>query len=108
MTMEQAVACALQTPGRAVLPGTAQPTSPRPRALRAVTPGYPDGLSEREVEVLRLLAAGRSNPEIAAALAISRNTVERHVNHIFTKTGMSNRVEAATYAHRQGLLDRQT
>ena len=64
----------------------------------------PGGLSAREVEVLRLLAAGRSNPEIAAALVISRHTVERHVNHILAKTGAANRVEAAAFAHRHGLV----
>jgi DNA-binding NarL/FixJ family response regulator len=66
--------------------------------------GVPGGLSPREVEVLRLLAAGRSNPEIAAALVISRHTVERHVNHILAKTGAANRVEAAAFAHRHGLV----
>ncbi len=63
----------------------------------------PDGLTAREVEVLRLLAAGKSNPAIAAALVISLNTVERHINHIFTKTGVANRIEAARYADRHGL-----
>lgn len=66
---------------------------------------YPDGLSAREVEVLQLLAAGKSNREIADALVISYNTVERHINHIFNKTGAANRVEAATYAHRHALTD---
>jgi len=70
---------------------------------RPSRPRYPDGLSEREVQVLRLVAAGRSNPEIAAALVLSRYTVDRHVNHILAKTGTANRVEAATYAHRRGL-----
>ena len=64
---------------------------------------YPDRLTAREVEVLRLLAQGKSNREIADALVISYNTVERHINHIFAKTGVANRVEAATYAHRRGL-----
>jgi DNA-binding CsgD family transcriptional regulator len=66
---------------------------------------FPDRLSAREVEVLRLLAAGKGNREIAEALVISPNTVERHINHIFAKTGVANRVEAATYAHRHGLAD---
>jgi DNA-binding CsgD family transcriptional regulator len=57
----------------------------------------------RGVEVLRLSAAGHSNQEIAPALVISRNTVERHVNHIFVKTGAANRTRAAGYAHRHGL-----
>ena len=66
-------------------------------------PRYPDGLTAREVEVLQLLAAGKSNREIAGELVISLNTVERHVNHIYTKAGLANRAEAASYAHRQGL-----
>jgi DNA-binding NarL/FixJ family response regulator len=69
-------------------------------------PAYPDGLSEREVEVLRLIAAGRSNREIAEALVISLNTVFRHVTHILTKTGAANRTEAAAYAIRHGLVHR--
>jgi NarL family two-component system response regulator LiaR len=60
-------------------------------------------LSSREVEVLRLLAAGRSNQQIADELVISLNTVRRHVSNIFDKTGVANRVEAAQYATRNGL-----
>ena len=63
----------------------------------------PAGLSAREVEVLRLIAAGRSNRAIAQALFISPNTVLRHVSNIFTKTGVANRAEAAAYATRHGL-----
>ncbi len=62
------------------------------------------GWSARELEVLRLVVAGKSNPEIADALVISRNTVERHVNHIFTKLAVSNRTEPAIYAERHGLV----
>jgi DNA-binding CsgD family transcriptional regulator/tetratricopeptide (TPR) repeat protein len=65
---------------------------------------YPDGLTQREVEVLCLIAAGRRNPEIAAELVISLNTVTRHVSNIFSKTGAANRAEAATYAYRHGLV----
>ena len=64
---------------------------------------HPNGLSEREVEVLRLLAAGRSNQQIAGELFISLNTVARHVAHILDKTGAANRTEAAAYAFRVGL-----
>jgi DNA-binding CsgD family transcriptional regulator len=64
---------------------------------------YPDGLSEREVEVLRLLAAGKSNRAIADALVVSPNTVAFHIKGIFNKTGAANRTEAAAYAHRHGL-----
>ena len=49
------------------------------------------GLSTREAEVLDLIAAGRSNKEIAEALVLSVNTMERHVTHILQKTGASNR-----------------
>jgi DNA-binding CsgD family transcriptional regulator len=72
------------------------------RAARAA-PTWPAGLTGREVEVLRLIAAGRSNRAIAEALFISPNTVLRHVSNIFAKTGVANRAEAAAYATRQGL-----
>ena len=62
-----------------------------------------DGLSAREVEVLRLLAAGKSNAQIADELVISQNTVIRHVSNIFAKIGVENRTEAANYAHRNNL-----
>ena len=78
-----------------------------PSASTVPAPAPPDatsaGLSAREVEVLRLVAQGRSNPEIAAALVISVHTVVRHANHIFAKLGVQNRTEAAAYAHRHGL-----
>jgi predicted ATPase/DNA-binding CsgD family transcriptional regulator/Tfp pilus assembly protein PilF len=60
-------------------------------------------LSQREVEVLRLLARGKSNREIASSLVISLNTVARHVSNIFDKVGATNRTEAATYAHHHGI-----
>jgi len=65
---------------------------------------YPGGLTKREIEVLRLIAGGRSNQEIADELVISINTVLRHVSNIFDKTGVANRAEAAAYATRQGLV----
>jgi DNA-binding NarL/FixJ family response regulator len=66
---------------------------------------YPDGLSEREAEVLRLVAAGKSNRDIAERLVISVNTVFQHVRSILNKTGCSNRTEAAAYALRHGLVE---
>ncbi|HZA24338.1 MAG TPA: response regulator transcription factor, partial [Dehalococcoidia bacterium] len=65
---------------------------------------HPDRLSEREVEVLRLIAAGRSNREIARELYISDRTVAQHVTSILNKTGAANRTEAALYAARRGLV----
>ncbi len=64
----------------------------------------PDGISSREAEVLSLLAAGKSNQEIADELFISRYTVVRHVSNIFQKIGATNRSEATAYAHRRGLV----
>jgi len=64
----------------------------------------PFGLTEREREVLLLLAAGRSNPEIAQQLFISPKTASVHVSNILAKLGVSGRVEAAAVAHRLGIL----
>lgn len=61
------------------------------------------GLTERELEVLRLVAEGRSNPEIAAELFISPKTASAHVSHILEKLGVARRVEAATMAHAMGV-----
>jgi DNA-binding NarL/FixJ family response regulator len=71
-----------------------------PRAAPAV---IPDGLTDREVDVLRLIAAGRSNGEIAAELFLSEATVKTHINHIFAKTSSRDRAQAITYAHRHGI-----
>ena len=67
------------------------------------TPAYPDALTQREVEVLALVAAGKTNADIAEELVISPNTVVRHVSNILAKTGSSNRTEAALYASQNGL-----
>ena len=66
-------------------------------------PAYPDGLTQREVEVLRLVAIGRSNKQIAEEFFISPKTVARHVSNIFTKIDVANRTEAAAYATRHNL-----
>ncbi|HEY5272153.1 MAG TPA: response regulator transcription factor [Acidimicrobiales bacterium] len=75
------------------------PTSP------AAGGPLPDGLTEREAEVLRLIAAGFSNSEIAEQLYVSETTIKTHVNHIFTKTGSRHRSQAVAYAHRRGLAN---
>jgi DNA-binding NarL/FixJ family response regulator len=63
----------------------------------------PDGLTDREAEVLRLIASGMSNGEIAGQLFVSAATVKTHVNHIFAKTGSRDRAQAIAYAHGHGL-----
>lgn len=69
--------------------------------IRAAAPG---GLTAREVEVLRLVASGKSNQEIAGALFLSTKTVARHLSNIFTKIDVSSRTAAAAYAHEHGLV----
>jgi len=65
---------------------------------------WPEGLSEREVDVLRLVARGLSNRQVAAALFISPRTAEHHVQHIYAKIGASTRAAAALFAMEHGLL----
>jgi DNA-binding CsgD family transcriptional regulator len=70
----------------------------RREAARLRSVSLPDGLTAREVEVLRLVASGWSNPQIAAALFLSPKTVARHLSNIFTKTGVTSRTAATAYA----------
>jgi HD-GYP domain-containing protein (c-di-GMP phosphodiesterase class II) len=67
--------------------------------------GWPCDLSDREVEVLVLLARGRTNKEIGKALFISEKTVQHHVTHLYAKTGISTRAAAAVFAVENALLD---
>ncbi len=84
----------------AVLDQAQQPPgepAPAPR------PDFPDELTPREVEVLKLIADGLSNREIADALVLSSATVKTHVNRIFYKTGARDRAQAVRYAYQHGL-----
>ena len=80
---------------QAVLKGAGH--RPRRRA------GLPSGLTAREAEVLVQLGRGRSNPQIAAELHVSRKTVSSHLEHIYAKLGVKTRTEAALFAMRHGL-----
>lgn len=73
---------------------------PRTRRRRP----WPAGLSDRELEAVRLLAAGLPNREIAAELAISRRTAEHHVQHVHAKIGRSTRAAATLFAMEHDLL----
>jgi DNA-binding NarL/FixJ family response regulator len=92
--------------GQAVLDPVVQARLVDVASLPAISAGaehLPDGLTEREAEVLKLIAAGRSNAEIASELFVGESTVKTHVNRIFAKTGSRDRSQAVAYAHRHGL-----
>jgi HD-GYP domain-containing protein (c-di-GMP phosphodiesterase class II)/DNA-binding CsgD family transcriptional regulator len=82
----------------AVLAAAGQPTA-RPRR------GWPRGLSDREVDVLRLIARGRTNRDVAGELHLSVKTVGRHVENLYVKIGVSSRAAAALFAMQERLLD---
>jgi len=63
----------------------------------------PDGLTQREVEILGLIARGLTNPEIAAQLFLSNHTIKTHISRIFAKTGSRDRAAAIGYAHRHNI-----
>jgi DNA-binding NarL/FixJ family response regulator len=73
-----------------------------PRSPASVT--LPDGMTEREGDVLRLVAGGRTNAEIAAELFVAEATVKTHINNLFAKTHVRSRAEAVQYAYRHGLV----
>lgn len=90
--------------GQAVLDPAVQATLLRAAQQAPARPATPpDGLTEREAEVLTLIAAGLSNAEIADRLFVADATVKTHVNRIFAKTGSRDRTQAALYAQRHGL-----
>jgi ATP/maltotriose-dependent transcriptional regulator MalT len=101
----------LRTEGRAmvleeIIAHTGPPTKAGETIITEGQHVYPDGLTEREVEVLRLIALGRSNQEIGQDLVLSRRTVERHVSNIYQKIGAAGKVaraSASAYALRNGL-----
>jgi DNA-binding NarL/FixJ family response regulator len=86
-------------------PGAPAPTGQTPAGGAAAPSGDPGGvddLTPREAEVLKLIAAGQSNREIARTLYVSEATVKTHVNRIFAKTGSRDRVQAMRYAYTHG------
>ena len=95
MTAEQALAAQ----GRTSVP-TAPPIPPAIPSAHAAKPQvtYPEGLTEREVEVLRLVARGLSNAQIAEELVVSLLTIKAHLRSIYSKLGVTSRVAATRYA----------
>jgi DNA-binding NarL/FixJ family response regulator len=95
LTVDQAVALAT-APAVSTL-------SPAPDPSRsAVPPPDPTGLTDRELEVVRLVAQGLTNDQVAEKLVISRRTVNRHLNAIYTKLGTSSRTALVRYAIEHG------
>jgi predicted ATPase/DNA-binding NarL/FixJ family response regulator len=92
LTVDEAVALAFGTP----LMGASASSARRPRVSHAL------GISTREIEVVRLVAEGLSNKEIARRLHVSVRTVETHMRHMLTKTGLVNRTQLATWARERG------
>ena len=87
----------LAAPGQVALPvpiQEEQPSSPTP----ASPPPYPDGLTAREVEVLRVVAQGLTNEQVAERLVISPRTVDTHLTSIYSKIGVTSRAAATRYA----------
>ena len=85
---------------RACGPADAGPSRRRPGA----PPGLAEALTDRELEVLRLLAAGKSNQRIAHDLVVALDTVKKHVTHVLGKLGAANRTEAVARARDLGLI----
>jgi LuxR family maltose regulon positive regulatory protein len=96
-----------QPAARGILPGylaallrasRPAPAAPQPARAAATPPGLPEPLTDREADVLRLIAAGKSNQRIAHELVVTLDTVKKHVSHVLGKLGAANRTEAVTRA----------
>ncbi len=87
----------------ALLRRTIEPSRPSP--VPSAPAVLPDNLTAREVDVLRGIAAGRTNAEIAAELYISEVTVKSHINHLFAKIGARGRADAVRYAYHHRLTE---
>jgi DNA-binding NarL/FixJ family response regulator len=93
------------TPATRSVTGCSRPPAPSTSPHPKPSPAERLGLTRREQEVLALVAAGRTNRQIAEELFISVKTTGIHVSNILAKLGVASRVEAATTAHRAGLVD---
>jgi non-specific serine/threonine protein kinase len=107
LSVDQAIAYVLDRDEARPSLGHAAPEDQQPRSAFAQTADTPvkrpGRLTEREVQVLRLVVAGKTNREIAGELVLSENTVARHLANIFNKLGLSSRAAATAFALREGL-----
>ena len=95
----------VQLHGPAALVHASHPADATPeRRAAAAPPGLAEPLTDRELEVLRLLAAGKSNQRIAHDLVVALDTVKKHVTHVLGKLGAANRTEAVARARDLGLI----
>jgi DNA-binding NarL/FixJ family response regulator len=94
---------ATAAPAKPAPAGAAPGTIPPPAGKTSGAVPAPDGLTQREVEILGLIARGLTNPEIAAQLFLSSHTIKTHINRIFAKTGSRDRAAAIGYAHRHNI-----
>jgi DNA-binding NarL/FixJ family response regulator len=104
--VDEALACEIGPAEAASGGGHSSPRQDGPAPVPAQT-GIPNGLTAREIEVLRLVAAGKSNAEIAEALVVSIRTAERHLANIYAKLGTGGavaRAAATSYAHVHGVV----
>jgi DNA-binding CsgD family transcriptional regulator len=106
---QRAAAAVLQTEAETLAAGIGMAWRRVRRDLASTEPDQlsplPGGLSEREADVLRLVAAGLSNRQIGERLFISQNTAANHVRAILRKTSCANRTEATSYAHHNGIVE---
>jgi len=91
-------------PGPPQAPAAPAERPPTPAATQGQTAGLPEPLSARELDVLRLVDQGLSNPEIAARLVLAPSTVKTHINNIYSKLGVQTRLQAVQRARQLGLL----
>jgi predicted ATPase/class 3 adenylate cyclase/DNA-binding CsgD family transcriptional regulator len=110
LPLEATIAYALEAPAQGSPTGLG--AAPPPRSVAAPRPGgatdgrpLPKGLSEREAEVLRLVAAGLTNRQIAGELVLSEKTVSRHLENIFAKLNVASRAAATAFAVREGITE---
>jgi DNA-binding NarL/FixJ family response regulator len=89
------------------LAGSPRPIAAAPQAARRTAKESPGGLTRRELEILRLVAEGHSNSQLARMLWVTEQTVKFHLSNIYRKLGVSNRTEASRWAQLNGLLPHQ-